>query len=232
MFNPDKHRTIMVDVLKKFYADPIIGTSLGFKGGTAAYLFYNLPRVSVDLDFNLLEAEKKEVVFERLKETLPKYGDVIQAKDKYYTLFFLLSYKKTERGLKIEISKRPLQFEYVPKNFLGIPMLVMRQEDMVAGKLSALLTRREFAMRDLFDMWFFLKEHCDINERVLKENTGLTLAQALRKAQTQVKKIKKTEILSGLGELLDNKQKAFVRDKLQDELIFRLKLYLDNIKRR
>lgn len=228
----DLHRDVFISILKEIYSDTLLRTNLGFKGGTAAMLFYGLPRFSVDLDFNLLDPEKKEVVFERLKEILPNYGNVIQTKEKYYTLFFLLSYKKGGRGLKVEISKRPLQFEYVPKNFLGISMLVMKEEDMVAGKLSALLTRRDFANRDLFDMWYFLKEHWEINERVLKENTGLTLAQALKKAQAQVKKIKKNEILAGLGDLLDNKQKAFVREKLQNELVFYIKLYLDNMKRR
>lgn len=230
MLNRDLHRDVFVAILREIYSDTLLRTGLGFKGGTAAMLFYGLPRFSVDLDFNLLDPEKKEAVFERLKEILPKYGNVIQAQDKHYTLFFLLSYKKGERGLKVEISKRPLQFEYVPKNFLGISMLVMEQEDMAAGKLSALLTRREFAMRDLFDMWFFLKEHWDINEKVLQENTGLSLAQALKKAQSQVKKIKRGEILAGLGDLLDAKQKAFVKEKLQDELVFYLKLYEQNTK--
>lgn len=226
--NRDLHRDVFVGILREIYSDTHLRTSLGFKGGTAAMLFYGLPRFSVDLDFNLLDSEKKEAVLERLKEILPKYGNVIQAKDKHYTLFFLLSYGKGERGLKVEISKRPLQFEYILKNFLGISMLVMKEGDMVAGKLSALLTRKEFAMRDLFDMWFFLKEHWDINERVLKENTGLNLAQALKKAQTQVKKVKKNEILKGLGDLLDAKQKVFVKEKLKDELVFYLKLYGQN----
>lgn len=232
VLNKDLHRDVFIAILKEIYSDTLLRTSLGFKGGTAAMLLYGLHRFSVDLDFNLLDSEKKEAVFERLKVILPKYGSVMQAKDKHYTLFFLLSYGKGERGLKVEISKRPLQFEYVPKNFLGISMLVMKKEYMVAGKLSALLTRREFAMRDLFDMWFFLKEHWDINERILKENTGLTLAQALRKAIIQVKKIKKNELLAGLGELLDNKQKAWAREHLQDDLVFYLKLYESNISKK
>lgn len=228
-FHKELHKDISVGILREVYADTLLRTSLGFKGGTAAMLFYGLPRFSVDLDFNLLEPDKKETVFERLKKILPKYGTIIEAKDKHYTLFFLINYKKGERGLKVEISKRPLQYAYAPKNFLGIPMLVMREEDMAAGKLSALLTRKRFATRDIFDMWFFLKEHWEINEAILKENTGLTLAQALRKAQTVVRKVKKTELLAGLGELLDEKQKIWVREKLQDELIFLLKLYLSHI---
>lgn len=232
MLNKDLHKDIFVSILRDVYSDTLLRTILGFKGGTAAMLFYGLPRFSVDLDFNLLDPEKKEAVFDRLKEILPKYGTLIQAIDKHFTLFFLVNYKKGERGLKIEISKRPLQFRYVIKNFLGISMLVMIEEDMAAGKLSALLTRKLFATRDLFDMWFFLKEHWQINEVIVKENTGLALVQALRKAQTQVKKVKKTELLAGLGELLDNKQKAFMKEKLPEELVFYLKLYLSNISKK
>lgn len=47
-----------------------------------------------------------------------------------------------------------------------------------------------------------------------------------------VKNVKPSDLLAGLGELLDNKQKAWAREHLQDELVFRLKLYLDNLKRR
>lgn len=229
MLNRDLHRDVFITILREVYSDTLLRTNLGFKGGTAAMFFYALPRFSVDLDFNLLNPEKKELVFKRLKEILPKYGIVLEAKDKYYTLFFLLSYKKGERSLKIEISKRPLQFKYVPKNFFGISMLVMKEEDMLAGKLSALLTRREFATRDMFDMWFFLKEHWEINEVIVKENTGLSLDQALKKAQSLVKKVKPTELLAGLGELLDIKQKTWAKVHLQEDLIFYLKLYLSNI---
>lgn len=218
------HRNTFVDILRAIYSDPLLRMNLGFKGGTAAMLFYKLPRFSVDLDFDLLDPEKKEEVFTKLGQILPKFGTVKEASDKYHTLFFLLSYKKGERGLKVEISKRIIKSAYVPKNFLGISMLVMKEEDMVAGKLAALLTRKRFATRDMFDLWFFLKEHWDINEEFLKAKSGLSLAQALKKAQLIVKNVKPTELLAGLGELLDNKQKAFMKDKLQDELMFQLKL--------
>lgn len=39
---------------------------LGFKGGTAALLFYGLPRLSVDLDFDLIKPEA--ISLERLKK--------------------------------------------------------------------------------------------------------------------------------------------------------------------
>lgn len=221
----DLHRNFMVSILRLIYSDVLLRSSLGFKGGTAAMLFYGLPRFSVDLDFDLLDPSKKEEVGRRLAGILPQFGTVTESYDKHYTLFFLLSYKKNERGLKVEISKRTIRSAYVLKNFLGISMLVMKEEDMVAGKLAALLTRRKFATRDMYDLWFFLKENWDINEEFLKKKTGISLAQALRKAQKVVKKVKPTELLAGLGELLeDEKQKAWVKGKLQEELLFQLKL--------
>jgi len=237
MINIDLHRNAFVNILREIYSDTLLRNTLGFKGGTAAMLFYELPRFSVDLDFDLLDPEKKEEIFQRLKEILPQFGNLIEAREKQNTLFFLLSYKKEERVIKVEISKRiinkfvadVIKSAYALKNFLGISMLVMRQEDMVAGKLAALLTRKRFATRDIFDLWFFLKNEWQINEEFLKEKSGLSLVQALKKAQSLIKGVKKTELLSGLGELLDNKQKAFVKEKLQDELVFLLKLYLSNI---
>lgn len=227
--NKDVHRNIFVDILRAIYSDPLLRVNLGFKGGTAAMLFYKLPRFSVDLDFDLLDPEKKEEVFTKLGEILPQFGTVIEASDKHYTLFFLLSYKKGERGLKIEISKRIIKSAYEPKNFLGISMLVMKEEDMVAGKLAALLTRKRFATRDMFDLWFFLKENWQINEEFLKSKSDLSLEQALKKAQILVENVKPTELLAGLGELLDNRQKVWAREHLKEDLIFYLKLYLLNL---
>ena len=56
----------MGQILKDIYTDISIGPLLGFKGGTCAYFFYNLPRFSVDLDFDLLEVSeenKNETIF-------------------------------------------------------------------------------------------------------------------------------------------------------------------------
>lgn len=227
VLSKELHRDIFIAILREIYSDTLLRTKLGFKGGTAAMLFYELPRFSVDLDFDLLDPDIKEEVFARLKEILPRFGEVIEASDKHYTLFFLMRYKKGERGLRVEISKRIIQSAYIPKNYLGISMLVMKEEDMVAGKLAALLGRKRFATRDMFDLWFFLKEHWQINEEFLKAKSGLTLKEALKKAKAVVKEVKPTEILAGLGELLeDNKQKAWVKDKLKDDLIFQLRLRL------
>lgn len=225
MFNPTKHRVTLIDILKSIYGDPDLRTILGFKGGTAAMLFYDLPRLSVDLDFDLLNEDKKELVFERMKIILERHGVLREAREKKYTLFFLISYEKGEHTLKVDISKRKSASGFIPKGYLGVTALVMQQEDVIAGKLSALLTRRRFANRDIFDVWYFLKNKWVINETALIEKTGLSLSKALEQAIQMVGGIDKKQILQGLGDLIDVKQKAWVREKLIDETVFYLRLY-------
>ena len=229
MFDIKQHKTILVKILKEIYSSPELSHVLGFKGGTAAFLFYQLPRFSVDLDFDLLEIKKKGFVFERLQKILPNFGELLESREKRYTLFYLMSYQKGERKIKIEISKRPSKSVFKVKNYLGIPILVMRKEDMAAGKISAFLTRKKFAARDLFDLWFFLKNGWDINGEVVKAKTGFSLKTALEKAIEKVKKIKKNQLLQGLGELLDEKQKLLVKEKLQEETLFYLKYLLKEV---
>jgi predicted nucleotidyltransferase component of viral defense system len=232
MVNIDLHRSKFINILRGIYGDPGLRTILGFKGGTAAMLFYGLPRFSVDLDFDLLDESKKELVFEKISQLLPQHGILSQATDKRFTLFFLLNYQKGEWNLKIEISKRAEPSQFVVKNYLGISMLVMSEPDMAAGKLAALLTRTHFAARDVFDTWYFLKNNWPINENLFMRKTGLSLSEGFEKAKIQVRGIKKTELLAGVGDVLDNKQKDWARAKLVDELLFYLDLYQSELSRK
>jgi len=228
MLHTDIHRATCIGILRSFFSDPLMRSSLGFKGGTAAYLFYALPRFSVDLDFDLLDEEKKQSIFEELPAILTHHGAVIEHVEKKYTLFSLVSYKKGEHMIKVEISKRPVRSSFGLRSYLGVSMNVIQKSDAVANKIAALLTRKHFAARDMFDVWYFLHEGWDINNELLQKQTGFSIEVALLKAENIVQNIKKNELLSGLGELLyDEKQKAFVREKLKDDLIFLLRLVRD-----
>lgn len=190
-------------------------------------LFYDLPRFSVDLDFDLLDAKKKAVVLEELKIILEPMGVVREVIEKRFTLFFLLDYGRDERNLKVEISKRPTPSMFLPQNFLGQSMLIMNKPDMMACKLSALATRKKFAVRDMFDMWFFLKQHWEMNRELVVVKSDLDWKDAIRESISRVEKIESTSLLQGLGELLPEKQKMWVKEKLRTELLFLLKLQLE-----
>jgi len=135
------HKNILIKILKDIYTDSSLGPLLGFKGGTAAYLFYGLiyglNRFSVDLDFDLLNETKEQEVFEKIEKIVSKYGTVKEKINKKYTLFILLSYLEEAQNIKIEINKRCFGSQYEVRNYLGISMLVMRSKDMFAHKLVA-----------------------------------------------------------------------------------------------
>lgn len=225
MLDPNQHKAILIKILKEIYTHPVLRIAIGFKGGTSAFIFYNLPRLSVDLDFDLLDETKKSEVFTSLAKILPKFGSVTDATDKRFTIFFLLNYQKGERNIKIEISKRKTISEFEVKHYLGIPILTMKQKDITANKLSALIGRKKLASRDLFDLWFFLNNDWRINESIVKEKTGLTLNKALYQAIQKVAKVRSDLLLQGIGEMINTKQKTWVKTHLKNELLFQLKLY-------
>jgi len=96
----EKNKKILNNILKDIYNDRFLAPILGLKGGTAAYLIYNLPRFSVDLDFNLLDKEKIDRVFERIKKILEKYGRIKESSQKRNTLFFFCLLKKNFKMLR------------------------------------------------------------------------------------------------------------------------------------
>src|SRR3989338_1045621 len=128
--NNEIHKNVLIKILKNIYSDSTIGSILGFKGGTAACLFYELDRFSVDLDFDLLDTEKENYVFERVKNILEPHGQIKDISMKRFNLFYLLSYNKVKgaQNVKVEINRRNFGSKYIVKPYLGIPMKGMIQE--------------------------------------------------------------------------------------------------------
>jgi len=222
MLDLERHRFTMIQILKEIFTDISLCNSLGFKGGTAVYLLYDLPRFSVDLDFDLLSQEKEET-FLKMEKSLKQLGQITQQQHKRNTLFFLFSYEKGQRNIKIEISKRIFPNQYEDKIFLGIPLKVMVQKDLFAHKLVTLLERKEIANRDLFDLWFFIKNQWDVNQELVALRTELPFKKYIHKCLEKIEKVNEHYILQGLGELLDNKMRDWAKSHLKAELLFNLK---------
>jgi predicted nucleotidyltransferase component of viral defense system len=231
MLNKEKHRLIMGRILRDIYSDAMIAPLIGFKGGTCACFFYELPRFSVDLDFDLFSQDEatQKMVSEKIKSILKKYGDVKDSHIKRFTIFFLLSYGDADHNIKVEINTRMLmpnlKEHYEPKDYLGIPMLVGKKDYLFASKLSALTLRSETAMRDIYDVWFFAKNNWDINADVVKARTKKNLKDHLSDCIAIIEQVKDNQILQGLGELLSEKEKEWVKNNLRKEVVFLLKNY-------
>lgn len=228
MLNIEKHKGILIRILKDIYTDNTLGPVLGFKGGTAALLFYGLSRFSVDLDFDLLDAGQEDHVFGRVGAMLAAYGMAKERRKKRFTLFYELSYAKADQNIKVEINRRSFGSKYAVINYFGISMKVMVEEDMFANKLAALYERAERANRDIFDIWFFLQNSWPINKKLVEKRLNMAFGDCVAKCIEKLEKVPDRTILSGMGELLDAKQKAWAKAKLKKETIFLLNIMLDN----
>jgi len=225
--NTNKHRFYLTQILTDIYSDRELARCLGFKGGTALMFFHGLPRFSVDLDFDLLEKEKAEQVFAKVKNILLKHGEIHDEAHKFFGDLLALDYEHGERNLKIDISHRKYNDEYEIKNLLGISVKTMKISDMFAHKLVALLGRKEIADRDIFDCWWFMSRQTPVKKTVIEELTQKTYSDYMQECIQAMENLPKRSLLYGLGELLEQDMKTFVRNKLRTEILTLLRFYKD-----
>lgn len=225
-----KHKNILLQILKDIYSDTSIAPHLGFKGGTAALLFYGLTRDSVDLDFDLLDEDKETEVFEKIQKIVANYGTVIDSRIKKFNLLNVLSYASGAQHIKVEVNRRQFGSKYELRTLLGISMLVMVQEDMFAHKLMAMHERIGKTSRDIYDVWFFLENHWPINKEIIKQRSGKSFENVLKMTIEQLERMDNKHILDGLGDFLTDSQKDWIRAKLRTETIFLLKARVESEK--
>ena len=186
-----------------------------------------MPRFSIDLNFNLLNIEKEDIAYKKVRYILLKYGKIFDEAKKFYGPLIVLDYGINERKLKVEISNREFENRYEIKNLLGINVKVMVQEDMFAHKLCALLDRNAVANRDIFDCWFFMQRQTPINKNIVESRMKTSLGQYIEACIQLLEGMSDKGLLQGMGELIDNKMKRFVRVELRSEVIRLLKFYKD-----
>ena len=225
-----KHQNILLQILKDIYSDTSIAHCLGFKGGTAAMLFYDLPRKSVDLDFDSLDEAKENDVFDRINKIAGEYGKITSSYMQNSTLKNVISYSSKAQNIKIEVNRRQFGSKYELKTFLGVSMQVMVREDMFAHKLMAMYERIGKTSRDIFDVWYFAKNDWPINKEIVESRSQMEYSKLLEKCIEKLENMDNKHILDGLGELLSDSQKDSVRSKLRNDAIFFLKLMLNNLK--
>lgn len=230
MLDYSRHKNIMLQILKEVYSDTSVAPYLGFKGGTATLLFYDLNRKSVDLDLDLLDDSKEKEVFEKLQGITANYGAITSSRIKRFNLLNVISYAPGTQQIKVGVSRRQFGSRYELKTLLGISMLVMLKEDMFAHKLVAMYERVGKTSRDIFDVHFFYKQGWDINRQIVEARSGISFKEVLVKCIKILEKMDNKHILDGLGELLSDSQKDWARAKLKEETLFLLKLALESEK--
>lgn len=221
-FDPKRHKRILINLLSDIVK--VLGGKVGFKGGTAALLFYNLPRLSLDLDFDVLKpfTEKEQ---DKIETKLVKHGNIKEQENKRYTLFYLFSYERGKPNIKLEFNRRVWKNNsYTEKGLLGTEIKVADEVTLFTNKLVALTDRKKPVARDLFDVNFFLEQEFPLSEAIIKERTGEGLDELLGKTIGFIKDHYNSQnVLDGLGEVLDNKQKDWVKENLVEDTVEKLK---------
>lgn len=225
-----KHKSLLLRILKDIFTDAEIAPFLAFKGGTAAMFFYELDRMSVDIDLDLLDPDKENIIFNKISKIASDYGTIIDSKIKRFNIIFVISYDSKAQNIKIEINRRNFDCKYEIKTLLGISMPVMTKSDMLANKLIAMYERVGKTSRDIYDVYFFLKNNWPINKNLIEKRINLSFTKFLKESISIMEKFKNTHILDGLGETLNESQKDWARAKLRDETIFLLKVLLESEK--
>lgn len=217
MLNTDKHRQIMFMIIKELF-ESTVWKYLAFKWWTACYFLYWLDRFSTDLDFDLLEDVDidKQVI-----DILKKYWEV----KKWNKL--ILSYWDDNINVKIDINRNIWQNnKYEIINFYWTDIKVQNKSTIFANKLVALIERN--TNRDIYDVYFMFQKIFDINEDLIFERTWKSSKELFLEIKIKLQKLPTNyKILDELWEVLTNKQKSFVKNKIIKELIWILDMKIN-----
>lgn len=224
MLDRNTHELILKRILGDIYTHHTLRTALGFKGGTCLYLFYNLDRFSTDLDFNLIH--NAEILI-NVRTIVAKYLTIENERSKQNAWFWLGSYEKGKQKIKIEISKRDYPDTYIAKQYYGLSMATMAPDCMFSHKLCAISDRKIIQPRDLYDAWFMFKHNVEIKEDIVTGRTGKSSKEYFTYLAAYIPKhVSKKTLLTGLGELMSQSRKDWVKDHLIDDLLYELNIHM------
>lgn len=188
---------LQVYVLFYIYTNSRYNKNLIFTGGTCLRHFYNLPRLSEDLDLDFQESFdsrmllddleeyfKKRYKFNEIKLALKQRGNQIVLK--FPVLHRLGLAKESESNLlyvKLDLSKNPSKYfdlQTTSKSIYGFNFAAKHYDlaSLMSGKIHAILIRKRFKGsdntevvrgRDYFDLLWFLKNSVKPNLKRLSE---------------------------------------------------------------
>lgn len=172
---------IIERALIAIYSDQFLKEKLAFRGGTALHKLYLAPaaRYSEDIDLVQITAEPFGPIMDRLRDVLSFLGDKPIRKQKQHNntmIYRIDSEDGIPMKLKIEVNCREHKNIYGIHNinyrvqsewFSGEAQIpTYKLEELLGTKMRALYQRRKG--RDLFDIWFALKQHISDPKKVIE----------------------------------------------------------------
>ena len=221
------------------------GESFIFKGGSCLRIFFQLPRLSEDLDFDILNFQEfvlKDFLFDierYFSETLQYQELKIKISGKKNIVYLKFPETESDKVLFLRIDLAPVlgkkyQTEISLKSVDDFSFLVKRYAlvDLFTGKIAAILQRKtkekqktipRIKGRDYFDLVWFLENKTQPNFAYLKELTAVKNKIELKqRLEQKVKEVDLKTLKDDLRPLFKNK--TFLDDFLKNyqELAVRL----------
>lgn len=175
----------LLGILELFFSHPVLKDKYALKGGTALNLFYfNLPRLSVDIDLNYIGLDREKMLIDRqeheniLSKLLTEHEYNLKrvptehAGGKWrlgYQSFTGISQNiELDLNYMHRIALMPLkqQCSYPLGTFKAANIPVLDIHELAAGKLCALIARCK--PRDLFDAYHLLN-YCELDLQTLRK---------------------------------------------------------------
>jgi len=87
------------------------------------------------------------------------------------------------------------------------------------------VNRSGLTNRDIFDCWFFMENRTPVNKNLIENRMKMPFTDYLQNCIDALHNLSNKNLLNGLGDLVDEKMKNFVRMKLCAETITLLRFY-------
>ena len=226
MLEKTKHQLVLKQLLREIFSDSELSAQLVFKGGTALMLFHSLNRFSTDLDFDIRN-ETDDINFKRLCRLTASHLTINDSAEKQNTYLLEGSYESGMQQVKIEVNRRKFPQDFTLYNYLGLSIPILSRENMLAHKLCAIISRKTIQNRDIYDADFMLKKNWEPNIEIIKLRTNLGMADYCSVLLETVNNTAiQKNIMLGLGEVLDKKERDWARKNLvksfQEQLLLRI----------
>lgn len=214
----------LIFILREINKHPYLKNRLVLKGGTAINLFYlNLPRLSVDIDFDYVGSPIRETMLSERKIVEDSLMSIFTAQkykfklspDEHAGRKFRLSFIDVygnNANIEVDINYLMrvcilgpvLKNSFVIDKDIKYKFKTLKIEEILAGKIKALFERN--TSRDLYDLYKFIKLKYNFNKNLLKKISILfcsTVYDDFRKySLNDVNKIKQEEIKNNLYPIL------------------------------
>lgn len=228
------HKAYLLRTLTEIVDNPILSTSLYFKGGTCASMMGILDRFSVDLDFDLKIGTNEKELRNEFYKIFEKLGFSLQQESQKALEFFLKYQNSPNQRNTLKIDA----LNFIVKSNVYVPMFLpeinrtvncQNQESIFANKLVAIKDRydrkKSIAGRDIYDIHYFFLKNLKYNEQLIIERTGLQVKEYFIYLRNFInEKINQTLIDQDLNTLLPVETFSKIRKSLKEETL----MFLDN----